>query len=143
MINYITGDLLQTNAPLILHQVNLHNVMGGGLAYSIAQKYPSVERKYRVHQGFLGDVLYCETEDFVVGNCYSQNEDFTTNYKALAECLLDVREYMMKNKIHTVAIPYGYGCGIAKGDWAKVKWVFERVLDAFDDIEILIYKLGD
>ena len=143
MIKYIKGDLLKTHAPLILHQVNLQGVMGGGLAYSIAQNYPSVEREYCDHKGFLGDVLYCQTEDFVVGNCYSQNEDFTTNYEALSECLLDVRYYMLKHKIYTVAIPYKYGCGIAKGDWTKVEDTFKRVLDAFDDFEVLIYKLGD
>lgn len=143
MIKYIRGDLLQTNAPLILHQVNLQGVMGGGLAYYIAGKYPSVEREYKRHQGSLGEVLYCRTMDFVVGNCYSQNEDFTTNYDALRECLFDVREYMLRHKIYRVAIPYKYGCGIAKGDWATVEGIFREVLDAFDDLEVLIYKLGD
>ena len=61
MIKYIQGDLLKTDATLILHQVNLQGIMGGGLAYSIARKYPSVEREYSRHIGDLGDVLYCET----------------------------------------------------------------------------------
>ena len=143
MIKYIQGDLLQTDAPLILHQVNLQGVMGGGLAYSIAQKYPSVERKYRYFCGELGDVLFCRTKDFVVGNCYSQNEDFTTNYDALAECFLEVREYMVRRRISTVALPYKYGCGIARGDWATVEDIITKVLDAFDDLNVLIYKLGD
>ena len=143
MIKYVKGDLLSTNAPLILHQVNLQGVMGGDLAYSIARKYPNVERKYSSFKGELGDVLYVKTEDFIVGNCYSQNEDFTTNYEALSECLLDVRYYMLRHKISTVAIPYKYGCGIAKGDWATVESIFTRVLDAFDDLEVLIYKIGD
>lgn len=143
MIKYIQGDLLKTDAPLILHQVNLQGVMGGGLAYSIARKYPSVEREYSRFRGSLGDVLYCETDDFIIGNCYSQNEDFTTNYEALAECLLDVRYYMLQHEIYRVAIPYKYGCGIASGDWETVEDIFKRVLDTFDDLQILIYKLGD
>ena len=140
MIKYIHGDLLETNAPLILHQVNLNGVMGGGLAYQIARKYPSVEREYGRFHGILGDVLYSETDDFIVGNCYSQNEDFTTNYDALFACLLDVREYMVNNNIDTVAIPYKYGCGIAYGDWTRVKKLFKKVLGTFN---LLIYKLGD
>lgn len=140
MIKYVQGDLLKTDAPLILHQVNLHRVMGGGLAYSIALKYPVVECKYRVHTGLLGDVLYCQTEDFIIGNCYSQNEDFTTNYNALVDCLLNVRNYMIDNNIGTVAIPYKYGCGIAKGDWSLVEQIFEGLLK---DFEVIIYKLGD
>ena len=140
MIKYVHGDLLKTNAPLILHQVNLQRVMGGGLAYQIALKYPSVERDYIRYNGLLGDVCYAHTEDFVVGNCYSQNEDFTTNYDALLTCLLNVREYMLNNNMDTVAIPYNYGCGIASGNWAVVKNLFKRVLGTFN---LLIYKFGD
>ena len=140
MIKYIQGDLLETHAPLILHQVNLQGIMGGGLAYSIARKYPSVERAYNRHKGHLGDVLYCMTDERIIVNCYSQNEDFTTNYDALGECLLDVRAFMLDNEIYTVAIPYKYGCGIAKGDWATVEGVFKDVLG---DFEILIYKLRE
>lgn len=140
MIKYVHGDLLTTNAPLILHQVNLNRVIGGGLAYKIARKYPSVEREYSRFHGLLGDVLYSQTDDFIVGNCYSQTDDFTTNYDALFICLLDVRKYMLNNKIDTVAIPYKYGCGIAYGDWAKVKKLFKRVLGTFT---VLIYKFGD
>ena len=136
MVEYIQGDLLETKAPLILHQVNLHRAMGGGLAYSIAKKYPTVEYKYRVYQGFLGEVLYCQTKDFIVGNCYSQNEDFTTNYDMLTKCLINVRNYMTQRGIDTVAIPYKYGCGIAKGDWATVELLFKAVLG---DFNILIY----
>lgn len=140
MIEYIQGDLLQTDAPLILHQVNLHGVMGGGLAYNIAQKYPSVERAYSIYRGFLGDVLYCRTKDFIIGNCYSQNEDFTTNYYMLTKCLINVRNYMTQRGIDTVAIPYKYGCGIAKGDWAMVELLFKAVLG---DFNVLIYRLGE
>lgn len=140
MIKHIKGDLLNTDAPLILHQVNLQGVMGGGLAYSIARKYPSVEREYSRFNGRLGDVLFCQTDDFVIGNCYSQNEDFTTNYYALSECLREVGVYMMTHDMRTLAIPYKYGCGIAKGDWATVEALFDDVLD---DFEILIYRLGE
>ena len=140
MIKYVHGDLLETKAPLILHQVNLHGVMGGGLAYQIARKYPSVERDYSRFHGMLGDVYYAHTDDFIVGNCYSQDGDFKTNYDALFTCLLNVREYMLNNNIDTVAIPYRYGCGIAYGDWTRVKKLFKRVLGTFN---LLIYKFGD
>ena len=143
MIKYVQGDLLETHAQLILHQVNLQGVMGGGLALSIAQKYPSVYHEYRNFVGVLGEVLFSKTDDFIVGNCYSQNEDFTTNYDALEMCLLRVRYYMMAHNLYTVAIPYKYGCGIAYGNWEKVEGIFKRVLSPFEGFEVLIYKLGD
>ena len=137
MIKYIKGDLLETNADVICHQVNLQGVMGGGLAYSIARKYPKVNKIYEAYKPKqLGEVCLAYTDDFLVANCFSQTEDFNTDYKALRLCLLKVRNYMMNYKFKTVAIPYKYGCGIANGDWNKVLSVFE---DIFKDFNLLIY----
>ena len=134
----IKGDLLETNADVICHQVNLQGVMGGGLALSIARKYPNVNKCYESYsKKDLGEVCMVYTDDFIVANCFSQREDFNTDYKALRECLLKVRKHMMDCGYRTVAIPYKYGCGIANGDW-------ETVFDIFNDIffkyELLIYQ---
>ena len=134
----IKGDLLETNADVICHQVNLQGVMGGGLALSIAKKYPNVNKCYESYsKKDLGEVCMVYTDDFIVANCFSQREDFNTDYKALRECLLKVRKHMIDCGYRTVAIPYKYGCGIANGDW-------ETVFDIFNDIffkyELLIYQ---
>ena len=79
----IKGDLLETNADIICHQVNLQGVMGGGLALSIARKYPNVNKVYKDYkQKKLGEVCMVYTDDFIVANCFSQTEDFNTDYKA-------------------------------------------------------------
>lgn len=142
MTKHIKGDLLNTNADIICHQVNLQGVMGGGLALSIATKYPNVNKVYEDYKPKkLGEVCMVYTDDFVVANCFSQTEDFKTDYKALRKCLLKVRKYMMDCGYRTVAIPYKYGCGIANGDWETVFNIFK---DVFLGYELLIYqKLGD
>ena len=134
----IKGDLLKSDADIICHQVNLQGFMGGGLALSIARKYPNVNKIYEDYEPKkLGEVCMVYTDDFIVANCFSQREDFNTDYKALRECLLKVRKYMMDCGYRTVAIPYKYGCGIANGNW-------ETVFDIFNDIffkyELLIYQ---
>lgn len=137
MIKYIKGDLLETNADVICHQVNLQGVMGGGLAYSIARKYPNVNKTYKAHEPKqLGEVCLVYTDDFVVANCFSQTEDFNTDYKALRECLKTVRDTMIVSGYKTVAIPYKYGCGIANGNWGDVLYVFE---DVFKDFNLVVY----
>ncbi len=139
MIKYIKGDLLRTDAPLVLHQVNLQGVMGGGLALSIARKYPNVERAYiEYSQKHLGNVVFAPADSKFIGNCFSQNENFTTNYEALSKCLDKVVKFMNDWHIKTVAIPYKYGCGIADGDWNKVESIFK---DKFKDYDLLIYQL--
>lgn len=139
MIKYIKGDLLETDAQLVLHQVNLQGVMGGGLALSIARRYPNVELVYRTFEyKELGQVVVARAGNKYIGNCFSQNEDFTTNYEALKECLDKVIKIMNKFDIKTVAIPYKYGCGIASGDWNIVESIFK---EKFKNYDLLIYQL--
>ena len=136
MFNYIKGDLLNSDADIICHQVNLQGYMGGGLALSIAKKYPSVEsayRKYRPKE--LGEVCFAKTDDFVIANCFSQTEDFNTDYDSLEQCLWGVKAYMTEHNLKKIAIPHKYGCGIANGDWETVLSIFGYV---FNDIDIYI-----
>lgn len=133
---YIKGDLLSADADIICHQVNLQGYMGGGLALSIANKYPSVEKEYRNYEPkHLGEVCFAKTDDFVVANCFSQTEDFNTDYDSLEQCLWGVKAYMTEHDLKKIAIPYKYGCGIANGDWETVLSIFGYV---FDDIDIYI-----
>ena len=134
---FIKGDLLKADADVICHQVNLQGVMGGGLALSIAMKYPNVNKCYESYsKKDLGEVCMVYTDDFIVANCFSQREDFNTDYKALRECLSKVRKYMLDCGYRTVAIPYKYGCGIANGKWDTVLGIFAQVFRGFN---LIIY----
>ena len=131
------GDLLKADVDIILHQVNLQGFMGGGIAYQIAKKFPNVEKEYiEFEEKELGKVCFVKTNRYVVGNCFSQNWYFETDYQALRQCLDVVLEYMFKNNLKTIAIPYKYGCGIASGNWDIVLEIFERKIP-----DIIIYKL--
>ena len=137
MYNYIKGDLLNSDADIICHQVNLQGIMGGGLALSIAKRFPDVEERYRKFKGKeLGAVCFAKTDKFVIANCFSQTEDFNTDYDALEQCLFEVKQYMKKKNLKKIAIPYKYGCGIANGDWDLVLNIFTYV---FGHIDIDIY----
>lgn len=46
MIKIIDGDLFNSKANFIVHQVNCQGVMGSGLALQVAQKYPHVKKEY-------------------------------------------------------------------------------------------------
>ena len=131
------GDLLQADVDIILHQVNLQGFMGGGIAYQIAKTYPNVEKEYmEFKEKELGNVCFVKTNKYVVGNCFSQNWYFETDYTALGKCLDKVVNYMKANSLKTVAIPYNYGCGIASGDWNTVVKIFNKKIP-----DIIIYKL--
>ena len=138
-IKLINDDALNTDADILLHQVNLQGVMGGGIAKQIATTYPIVEKEYREYKDKkLGNVLFVKTEKYIVGNCFSQTMDFNTDYNALELCLDKTVEYMKENGLKSIAIPYKYGCGIANGDWDKVLSIFENKIK---DYNLKIYKL--
>ena len=124
----VMGNALYTDCEVLCHQVNLHKSMGGGIARQIADRFPNVDEEYRYYdKAELGEVCFAKTDKFYVANCYSQ-DDFKTDYTALALCFAKVNEFMDKHGFTTVAIPYHYGCGIAKGDWDTVKYIISTAL---------------
>lgn len=152
MISYHKGNLLESGCDIICHQVNLDGVMGGGIAFQIAQKYPIVEEMYKKYcrnvsiDNLGGDVCYVPRYGYdsdvkkYVANCFSQNNDFTTNYEWLFDCVVDVRKLAEKKRLETVGIPKNYGCGIAKGDWETVKAIWESEFKDCD-IDLQIWEL--
>ena len=124
----VKGNALYTDCEVLCHQVNLYKCMGGGIARQIADRFPDVDREYRHYEkAKLGEVCFAKADDYVVANCYSQ-DDFETDYVALAKCFAKVNAYMDKHGLKTVAIPYHYGCGIADGDWETVKYIISTAL---------------
>ena len=122
------GNALDTDCEILCHQVNLFKSMGGGIARQIADRFPGVDREYRNYEkAKLGEVCFAKANEYYIANCYSQ-DDFETDYTALAFCFAKVNEFMDKHGFKTVAIPYHYGCGIADGDWDTVKYIISTAL---------------
>jgi O-acetyl-ADP-ribose deacetylase (regulator of RNase III) len=142
VLKIVKGNVLEAKENLILHQVNENGVMGGGIAFQIAQKYPQVEQEYKQYTedmkeyGLLGHFLISHISDTQsIVNCFTQL-DFETQYEAIKELFKYLKHYAKENNL-TLAIPYKYGCGIANGDWQEVE---EILINIFDDYDITIYK---
>lgn len=142
MIIFKTGDLLEANENIICHQCNTKGVFGGGLAYQIKQVYPQCEKQtidwLSYKKDFMGDYyLYIDKKNNkMIANCFSQNEDYTTNYEALTKCFTRLKNDCIDMK-QNIAIPFKYGCGIANGDWDIVLGILENI---FTDYDLTIYK---
>lgn len=138
-VYYLHGDALKNDCDILCHQVNLHGSMGGGIALTIARNFPNVEKVYENYPNKkLGEVCFAKTRNYVIANCFSEEEGFITNYKALEECLDKVLKYLEDNNLKSIAIPYKYGCGIANGNWDIVEEIFK---DKFKKYVLKIYKL--
>ena len=66
-IKFYNGDLLDSTAGIIAHQVNARGVMGSGVALAIKTKYPEVFKSYReffeTGNLKLGKVDFAKTND--------------------------------------------------------------------------------
>lgn len=148
MIEIVNGNIFDGNDDIICHQVNTFGVMGAGIAAEIKKRFPRVYEiyyeicnEYKSNQ-LIGNVLFCnQYAPPEIANFFSQNGmgGMSTNYNAMESCLKAVYNYAKRNN-RSVAIPYGIGCGIAKGNWDIVYKMIEEVFGN-DDVKCTIYKL--
>lgn len=150
MINYIKGNLLDSDCNFICHQVNCQGKMGSGVAKQIRDRWPEVYSNYArvVNSKMLGKVqiLYIEDANIpfqCVVNMFAQeyygyNGDRYTGYDAFWNCLNELKSKMPKGA--TVAFPYKIGCGLGGANWE----IIEKMIDiVFKDYGVFLYKLED
>lgn len=149
-VQIIRGDLLEADADIICHQVNCLGVMGAGVAKQIADKWPYVKKEYvkfcnsKKKQNLLGEIqLVAANGGFqqegdplilnIFGQFYYGHDGVYTDYSALTKAFRKMNQ-LYKGK--TIAFPYGFGCGLAGGDWQDVEPMLVRLLP---DCDVKIY----
>lgn len=161
MLNYRTGDLLESGADYICHQVNCQGVMGSGVAKQIRDKWPIVYAKYRerieetaAEAASLG-FNSLSVEEMLLGNFqtvklpnhgwvinmfaqlnYGYDGKRYTSYDAFYDCLERMARILPKNA--TIAFPYKIGCDRGGADWDIISKMIEKVLG---DFNVTIYRL--
>lgn len=166
-IEIVNGDIFESDADAILHQVNCQGVMGSGVAKQVREKFPAVFRYYKarcdedkkfkeqtgcVRSSLLGLAQICYKEDYLVGqvkdtqvivNLFAQDNygydgNCYTDYDALRKSLQTVNKQFSGEK---VAIPYLMACHRGGGDWNVVSKMIEETLT---DCDVTLYKFkGD
>ena len=153
MIREVDGDLLTCEAEIICHQVNYFGVMGGGVALAIKDKMllPASYKEYQRYCATAGDALLGQVymvmgRGKIVANMFSQMgepgiDGGLTDYDALRKCLQYVLRRAQKLHVKAVAVPGYIGCGIAGGNWDKVRTVLNEVFGRTRTVDLLIvYK---
>ena len=100
-----TGDIFDSGAGIICHQVNCRGVMGAGLALQVKQRNPKVFREYaklcrRFGFEMLGQALILPMDmepTRCISNCFGQmgygRDKQYTNYLALETSLEATRDF--------------------------------------------------
>ncbi len=166
MIEFVEGDILDTDCTILGHQVNCKGLMGAGLALQIRNKYPHVYTSYKSNVGsapyapdLLGTTQYVDSKDGkLIANMFSQydirhyhadDRNVYTNYKSFEKCCRNIRDLILSGETYdynvdqlSVAFPYGIGCGLANGDWDTIYSIIENYFSD-ENITCKIYKKGE
>lgn len=154
-IKEINGNLLDSNAELILHQVNCMGAMNSGVAKAIREKWPVVYIEYMklVNNSIYGSEKSINREKLLgciqpvkindnqsVVNLFGQlrygyDGKQYTKYEAITHCLCNVAIYCKENNIKTIALPWKMSCGRGGGDWETVLGIIKA---AFIDVDVTV-----
>ena len=148
MIKYFEGSIFDAPVNIIIHQSNVYQKMGAGIAKQIKEKYPEAYeadlKTYYADNDKIGTYSYAVSnkDGKIIINMYSQlgiGDSVETSYDAMYKALSLICSKNSKNK--TIGIPYGMGCGLARGNWIIVEAVIKAVFEK-TDFDVLICKLN-
>lgn len=132
MIKYVSGDIFDSPAQVLVNPVNTVGVMGKGLAVQFKQRYPAMYEAYReaCDKGLLtiGKLMLHHAEDHSILLFPTKAHWREPSRMEYLEAGLEkfVQTYEEK-RIASIAFPM-LGCGYGGLDWNGVKPLMERYL---------------
>lgn len=163
-VEIIHGNLFDTDAKIICHQVNCRGVMGGGVAKQVKDRFPHVFGAYKhlcmttPTEKLLGTVQFVSVspegygdgrigdghqvianifgqDDFgYSGKCYTDLEALQIGFRNIYNATFRKNNFWNA----TIALPYKIGCDRGGADWEIVSDLIER---SFPNRTVLLYKL--
>lgn len=144
MINWVRGNLFDSEAEALVNTVNCVGIMGKGIAYQFKRAYPAMFKDYKAR---------CDRKEITPGAMTTFRErgklivNFPTkrHWRAKArlvdveEGLVALRALLEAEAIKSVAVP-PLGCGNGGLDWSDVRAAIARELGGLDDVEIEVFE---
>lgn len=148
MIQYKTGNLLDSKAQALVNTVNTVGVMGKGIALQFKNMFPNNYKLYSIacknRQLKVGQLLVTKEESLLGGEQIIINFPTKTSWRLPSEYeyieagLIELAKLIKEKKIKSIAIP-PLGSGNGGLDWNKVKPLLEKHLDDVDS-DIYIFE---
>lgn len=148
MISYMTGDLLNDDAQVLVNTVNCVGVMGRGIALQFKKKFPENFKAYK---------KACDNKEVVPGRVFvfSYGDMFEVRYivnfptknhwkenskiEYINDGLVDLKRFIVQNKITSIAIP-PLGSGLGGLYWPLVKSRIEQAFADLVDVDVRVYE---
>ena len=164
MVTFHNGNILDSGADIICHQVNCQGKMNSGVAKAIREKWPEVYIKYmesneiiwdKAHEhgrmiwnhmlGQIQVVFIADKKTMAVVNMFAQeNYGYDgrryTSYDAFWSCLGEIKRTI--NPGLRIAFPARIGCVRGGANWDVILTMIKEVLGADYNVEIWDYDKG-
>lgn len=141
MIQYVKGNIFESNAEALVNTVNTVGVMGKGIALQFREAFPENYRVYkRACQNkkmHIGEMLIVEDTNLMYGRKLIVNFPTKTHWRLPSEYtyiedgLVALRKEIVNRKIHSIAIP-PLGSHNGGLDWLRVKHMIETILEGVE-----------
>jgi O-acetyl-ADP-ribose deacetylase (regulator of RNase III) len=145
-IEYVKGNLFETDIEYIVHGCNAQGVMGSGVAKIVRDDYFDAYKfyveQYDEHGLKLGDVQFVPANGKIIVNAITQDNFGRTghrfvSYEAVAECMRTVNRVVKLSGHTRVAMPQ-IGAGLGGGNWEIISRIIE---DEMIDVQPVVYVL--
>lgn len=151
-----SGNLFDSDAEVMVHQVNCLGLMGSGIAKEVRERFPEVYAQYKKlciekrdnQKSLLGRAQVVEQNGIYIVNLFGQlgvNSLWylggkVTDYAALTAGFSEVRKFMETHGLKRLGVPYLFGCCRGGGKWDEVSQIIEECFYG-SNIEIVAYKI--
>jgi len=148
MMEFKTGDILQSDVEALVNTVNCVGIMGRGVALQFKTKFPQNFKAYAAacnrEEVQPGRMFVFET-GWVTGPKYIINFPTKRHWRGKSRIedidagLKDLRAVVEQKKIHSIAIP-PLGAGLGGLRWAQVRPKIEHALKPLQDVRIVVFE---
>lgn len=136
MVLHREGNIIESGADIICHQVNCMGKMNSGVAKAIREKYPKVyseyRRMYEEEVDLLGRIqpILVDDEHMIINMFAQYNYGYDgrryTSYDAFWNCLGEIKKHITPGK--RIAFPAMIGCVRGGANWAVIETMIVTML---------------
>ncbi len=148
MIEYIKGNVFNTDCDVIAHGCNAQGVMGLGVAKQVKKFYPDAFQVYRDYcllnnrdLSIMGTVIWSVEKNIIIANCITQyNYGYDSkrylDYDALRKSMAHIEAKAKIQGFKSVAMPK-IGAGLGGGDWNTIAQIINTEIQ---DLKVKVYE---
>ena len=143
MIEYTSGNILDTDAEALVNPVNCVGVMGAGLALQFKHRFPGNFKLYKkaCDEGkvALGRMFVTKGAKTIINFPTKQHWKDSSRYESIQSGMSALNREISERGISSIAIP-ALGCGLGGLEWGRVKDIMLAWLVWTRVTRIVIYE---